>query len=103
MCIYLNLQSHATTTIHFTLLWQCIALFLHPLGTLLTKLWGTSLLADASMYGFMVTVQVPEGVIPGAKKPPFTDNDAETLQDILHHDFKVEVCEVALSCRTKHC
>ena len=61
---------------------------------MLTKAWGTNLLADPSMYGFMVTVQVPEGVLPGARKSPFAESDAEMLQDILHHDFKVEVCGI---------
>ena len=69
------------------------------LGDLLCKSWGTSLLADPNMFGFMVVAQVPNDVLPPDKsdssaqmeKPSYTDKHAEILQDILHHDFRVEV------------
>ena len=51
------------------------------------------------MFGFMVVVQVPNDVLPPGKsesaapteRPSYTDKQAEILQDILHHDFRVEV------------
>lgn len=70
----------------------------HP-GAHLCKSWGTSLLADPNMFGFMVVVRVPNDVLPPEKsdgvaqteKLSYTDKHAEILQDILHNDFRVEV------------
>ena len=74
------------------------------IGTLLSKSWGTGLLADPNLFGFMVVVQLPGGLLSVDKrdnvleseKTSFTDKHAEKLQDILHYDFKVEVncCDV---------
>lgn len=57
------------------------------------------MLADPDMFGFMVMVRLPDGVLPldksdnqNAEKLLFTDDHAAKLQDILHYDFKVEVC-----------
>ena len=69
-------------------------------GAYLCKAWGSSLLADPSMFGFMVVVQVPNDVLPSdsaavqEEKPSYTDKHAEILQDILHYDFKVEVHDI---------
>ena len=71
------------------------------IGALLSKSWATGLLADHEMFGFMVVVRLPDGVLPVDKsestevseKPSFTDKHAEKIQDILHYDFKVEVCK----------
>ena len=76
--------------------------FLNTLGALLSKSWGTNLLADPTMFGFMVVVQLPDNVLPveksvQAQMPSFTDKHAETLQDILHHDFRVEVSFVLIT------
>lgn len=68
-------------------------------GALLSNSWGTGLLADPEMFGFMVVVRLPDGILPVDKsestemseKPSFTDKHAEKMQDILHYDFKVEV------------
>ena len=69
------------------------------IGALLSNAWGTGLLADPDMFGFMVMVRLPDGVLPldksdnqNAEKLSFTDDHAAKLQDILHYDFKVEVC-----------
>ena len=68
-------------------------------GSLLSKTWNTGLLADPSMFGFMVLVRLPDDVLPVEKakeseKSLLTDQHAEKLQDILHCDFKVEVWKV---------
>jgi hypothetical protein len=70
-------------------------------GALLSTTWGTGLLADPDMFGFMVMVRLPDGVLPVKKsdsqssqvpeKPSLTDDHAAKMQDILHYDFKVEV------------
>ena len=51
------------------------------------------------MFGFMVMVRLPGDVLSmdtsdslSAEKHSYTDGDAEKMQDILHYDFKVEVC-----------
>ena len=83
-----------------------IALLYH-IGALLSKTWGTGLLADPDMFGFMVVVRLPDGVLPVDKsdsqsaevpeKPSFTDEHAAKMQDILHYDFKVEVCNACVN------
>lgn len=64
-------------------------------GQLLKEAWGTSLPADPSMFGSMVLVELPDGLLPpdsGVRvEPPFDDKSADMLQDILHHDYKIEV------------
>ena len=72
---------------------------LQNVGTHLSKTWGTGLLAEPDMFGFMVLVRLPDDIIPVDKpdstekleKPSFTDKHAEKLQDTLHYSFKVEV------------
>lgn len=66
----------------------------------MTKSWGTDLLADPTMFGFLVLVKLPDGMFPTDKpntstavdKKPFFDvSSAEKLQDTLHYDFRIEV------------
>ena len=60
---------------------------------MLQEAWKTSLLADISMFGPMVVVKLPDGVVPPAAnfKPPYGDPAAHTVMNILHFDFKIEV------------
>ena len=66
-------------------------------GKLLKDAWGTSLLADPSMFGTMVLVELPDGLLPRDSstdvrvEPPFDDKSAELIQDNLHYDYKIEV------------
>ena len=61
--------------------------------------WGTDLLADINMFGFMVVVRLPDGMLPAdtsvctahKEKLHFSDTHAAKVQDILHYDFRVEV------------
>ena len=80
--------------------------FCSCVGALLSNSWGTALLADPDMFGFMVIVRLPDGVLPVNKsdsqrsqvseKPSLTVNHAAKMQDILHYDFKVEVCSACM-------
>ena len=62
------------------------------------------------MFGFMIVVRVPDNVLPSdtsvsqeqGHKPSFSDEHAEKLQDILHHDFKVEVYNCVMWCTMAH-
>ena len=63
------------------------------------KSWGTDLLADPNMFGFMVVIRLPDGILPPDESIPtkqsgticYTDEHAEKIQDNLHYAFKVEV------------
>ena len=57
---------------------------------LLKKAWGTELLADSSLFGSMVVVGLPEGIL-GLKGKDLTYSDAERVQNTLYHRFKIEV------------
>ena len=70
----------------------------------MTKSWGTDLLADPSMFGFMVVVRLPDGMLPtdtssSVHKEPacLDDSSAGKLQDILHYDFRIEVLCMQIS------
>ena len=69
-------------------------------GDLLTRSWGTELLADSSLFRMMVVVGLPEGVVPAADRPPvpegggapqYSYQHAVIVQNMLHHEFKIEV------------
>ena len=60
---------------------------------MIQEAWQTSLLADISMFGPMVVVKLPDGVVPPAAnlKPPYSDSAAYAVMNILHYEFKIEV------------
>ena len=68
-------------------------------GDLLVKEWGTELLADPSFFRTMVTVRLPEGLIPpdGPEvktvngQPEYNYGHGSYIGNILHHQYKVEV------------
>ena len=69
----------------------------HPptVAELLQKAWGTDLLCDISLFGPMVLVALPKGVVG---ESAVTYEDAERVQDTLYHQFKIEVVrDVVLS------
>ena len=61
------------------------------------KEWGTDLLADPSYFKAMVTVRLPEGLVPpdrpgtASSPPEYTFSHASYIENILHHEYKVEV------------
>ena len=57
---------------------------------MLQNAWGTGLLADLSLFGSMVLVALPDGVLQSS--PPYTYDAAERVQNALFHEFKIEVC-----------
>ena len=67
--------------------------------------WGTSLLADPALFGPMVLVALPEGLpvrdtTDTSSVTPYTYTEAEALQNLLHHNFKIEVytfCNASMS------
>ncbi len=56
----------------------------------LTRTWNTELLADSSLFGSMVVVALPHGVM-GLDKDQLTYSDAEQVQNALYHRYKIEV------------
>ena len=68
-------------------------------GELLTKAWGTDLLADSNFFLMMVMIRLPEGVVPADILPPCEEGEgpvyaykhAVAVQNSLHHNFKIEV------------
>ena len=54
------------------------------------KAWGTSLLADINMFGSMVVVALPNGVL-GLQGDQLLYDDAEVVQDALYYQYKIEV------------
>ncbi len=64
--------------------------------------WGTDLLADISLFNTMSLVRLPDGLIgKGSPEVLNTAADGSPLYDyahaghlgnILHHDYKIEVC-----------
>ena len=54
------------------------------------KAWGTSLLADISMFGSMIVVALPNGVL-GLHGNQLVYDDAEVVQDALYYQYKIEV------------
>ena len=63
------------------------------IAELLQKVWDTELLCDVSMFGSMVLVALPYKLVGGATGS-LTYADAEQIQDVLHHQFKIEVWQV---------
>ena len=63
------------------------------IAELLQKAWDTELLCDVSMFGSMVLVALPDKLV-GRATGSLTYADAEQIQDVLHHQFKIEVWEV---------
>ena len=68
---------------------------------LLTKSWQSSLLADVGAFRQMVTVALPEGVVPKdalpsaevtGQKPKYIYKHAVLVQNALHYGYKIEVC-----------
>ena len=57
---------------------------------MLQNAWDTGLLADPSLFGAMVLVALPEGVL--GSRAPHTYDAAERVQNGLFHEFKIEVC-----------
>ena len=53
--------------------------------------WGTELLADAAMFGPMVLVALPEGIL--GERGPYSYQHAETVQNSLYHHFNIEANE----------
>ena len=71
---------------------------------LLTESWGTELLADPSLFRMMVVVALPRGVVDSSlhpltprQNPMYTYQDAVVVQNILHHEYKVEVGHYAMA------
>ena len=81
----------------------CVFVYVYDLSTimfaiiakLLTEAWGTRIPADPSMFGTMVLVELPDGLLPrdsGVRvEPPFNDKSASKVENILHYDYKIEV------------
>ena len=63
------------------------------IAELLQKAWDTELLCDVSMFGSMVLVALPDKLV-GRATGSLTYADAEQIQDVLHHQFKIEVWQV---------
>lgn len=70
------------------------------IGVLLSKAWQTGLLADAGAFRQMVTVELPEGVVPKValpstketgQKPNYVYKHCILVQDALHYGHKIEV------------
>ena len=64
-------------------------------GEILTESWGTSLLAGADMFGTMVTVALPSGVL-GLSGTSMSVDDAEAVQNTLYERYNIEVSHVAI-------
>ena len=67
------------------------------IGEILTKCWGTSLLASADMFGAMVAVPLPDGVL-GLSGDNMNLDDAETVQNLLHRKYNIEVNTCTCTC-----
>ncbi|XP_065883600.1 uncharacterized protein [Dysidea avara] len=59
-------------------------------AALLQKSWGTDLLADVSLFGTMILVQLPADILGGGA-PQITYDHAELIQNRLFHDHHIEV------------
>lgn len=79
--------------------YECCCCYISALGQLLTRSWGTKLLADSRFFLMMVVIGLPEGLVPTESLPPSVDGEervyaykhAVMVQNALHHDFKIEV------------
>eukprot|EP00731_Ephydatia_muelleri_P028162 Em0019g1035a len=60
-------------------------------GALLQRAWGTSLLAGENMFGPMVLVELPSGIIPNEDQRSIKYDHAEIVQNKLYHGFQIEV------------
>ena len=60
-------------------------------GESLVTAWGTELLANAAMFGPMVLVALPEGIL--GERGPYSYQHAETVQNSLYHHFNIEANE----------
>ena len=58
---------------------------------LLTREWHTELLADSSLFGPMITVGLPDGVMGMKAVGQLTYSDAEKVQNALYYGYKIEV------------
>ena len=52
--------------------------------------WGTSLLAGANMFGTMVAVALPSGIL-GLTGACMSVDDAEAVQNALYECYSIEV------------
>lgn len=68
---------------------SCTKYNLYLTAEMLQSAWGTGLLADPSLFGSMVLVALPDGVLRSS--PPYTYDTAERVQNILFREFKIEV------------
>ena len=59
---------------------------------MLQRVWGTSLLAGENMFGPMVLVELPSGVVSEADQKLVKYDHAEIVQNRLYHGFQIEVC-----------
>ena len=59
-------------------------------GQVLVSAWGTELLADSTLFGPMVLVALPGGVVRG-QEGPYSYEHAETIQNRLYKQFNIEV------------
>ena len=60
---------------------------------MLQERWRTSLLADVSMFGPMVMVELPQlqRSTDRQKEVAYSYSDAEKIQNMLFHDHAIEV------------
>lgn len=60
----------------------------------------TRLLANATMFGPMVAVKLPEGVLTPSTglKPPYDIRAAHAVKNVLHYEFKIEVMLIYSHC-----
>ena len=58
---------------------------------MLQQAWDTRLLANKDMFGAMVLVALPEGIVGDRDQTVYNYDNAEMVQNILHHEFKIEV------------
>jgi len=78
---------------------------IYPSAELLQQAWGTQLLANPALFGGMVLVALPEGVVGHDVTPApgfqlsYTYESAEMVQNVLFHEFNIEVS----ACSPLHC
>lgn len=74
--------------------------FVKPPAEILQEAWNTQLLADPALFGSMVLVALPKGVVGPGKdeilpsadiQPCYNYGSAEIVQNTLFHKFNIEV------------